>query len=77
MPLNLNNQGIESGQLFIYTHYGVTGNFKSLNSFVYQVTELLVKWLNRRSQRKSYNREGFKELIKQFEIAKPHIYHAL
>jgi len=21
MPLNLNNQGIESGQLFIYTYY--------------------------------------------------------
>ena len=49
---------------------------KSLISFVYQVTELLFKWLNRRSQRKSYNK-GFKELIKLFEIAKPRIYHAL
>src|SRR5450631_2258530 len=25
MPLNLNNQGIESGQLFIYTHKGLKG----------------------------------------------------
>jgi hypothetical protein len=23
MPLNLNNQGIESGQLFIYIHLGI------------------------------------------------------
>ena len=60
-----------------YNYYGVTGNYKSLNSFVYQVTELLFKWLNRRSQRKSYNWEGFKELIKYFGIAKPRIYHAL
>ena len=60
-----------------YNYYGVTGNFKSLNSFVYQVKELLFKWFNRRSQSKSYNREGFKELIQQFEIAKPRIYHAL
>jgi len=60
-----------------YNYYGVTGNYKSLNSFVYQVTELLFKWLNRRSQCKSYNWEGFKELIKYFGIAKPHICHAL
>ena len=60
-----------------YNYYGVTGNFKSLNSFVYQVTELLFKCFNRPSQSKSYNREGFEELIKQFEIAKPRIYHAL
>jgi RNA-directed DNA polymerase len=60
-----------------YNYYGVTGNSKSLNSFVYQVIGLLFKWLNRRSQRKSYKWEGFMELIKYFGIVKPRILHAL
>jgi len=59
-----------------YNYYGVTGNFQSLNSFVYQVKGLFFKWLNGRSQRKSYNWKGFKELVKCFEIAKPRILHA-
>jgi len=59
-----------------YNYYGVTGNFQSLNSVVYQVKGLFFKWLNRRSQRKSYNWEGFKELVNCFEIAKPRILHA-
>lgn len=59
-----------------YNYYGVTGNFQSLNSFVYQVKGLFFKWLNMRSQRKSYNWKGFKELIKNFELAKPRILHA-
>jgi len=59
-----------------YNYYGVTGNFQSLNSFVYQVKGLFFKWLNERSQRKSYNWKGYKELVKCFEIAKPRILHA-
>jgi len=58
-----------------YNYYGVRGNYKSLNSFVYRVWQLLYKWLNRRSQRKSYNVEGFKALVKDFEILKPRICH--
>jgi len=60
-----------------YNYFGVTGNFQSLNSFVYQVKGLFFKWLNERSQRKSYNWKGFKELVKCFEIAKPRILHAI
>jgi hypothetical protein len=32
-----------------------------------------MKFLNRRSQRKSYNWAGFKQLMEQFGIAKPYI----
>jgi RNA-directed DNA polymerase len=59
-----------------YSYYGVTGNFQSLNDFVFRVIGLLFKWLNRRSQRKSYNWTGFGALIKHFRIAKPRILHA-
>jgi group II intron reverse transcriptase/maturase len=58
-----------------YNHYGIRGNYKRLNSFLYHITQALFKWLNRRSQRKSYNWKGFKALIKDFGIAQPRICH--
>jgi len=58
-----------------YNYYGIRGNYKSLKSFVYQLTKLLFKRLNRRSQRRSYNWKGFNEMIKLFKIAKPRIVH--
>ncbi|MBF8278381.1 MAG: group intron reverse transcriptase/maturase [Candidatus Brocadiaceae bacterium] len=59
-----------------YNYYGVTGNYQSLSSFVYQIIGLFFKWLNRRSQRKSYIWKSFKELVNYFGIAKPRILHA-
>ncbi len=56
-----------------YNYYGVRGNYDSLASFFYHAIKLLFKWLNRRSQRKSYTWTGFKELLKHFGIAKPRI----
>ncbi|MFQ5633626.1 MAG: group II intron reverse transcriptase/maturase, partial [bacterium] len=38
-----------------YNYYGVIGNFASLKAFFYQAKRILKKWLNRRSQKKSYN----------------------
>jgi len=67
---------LNSKLLGYYNYYGVTGNFESLNRFVYQVKGLLFKGLNERSQRLSYNWKGFKELVKYFGIAKPRILHA-
>ena len=58
-----------------YQFYGIRGNSKSLSSFAYRVGQLFYKWLNRRSQRKSYNVVGFKALIKDFELIKPRICH--
>ncbi len=58
-----------------YNYYGVRGNYKSLNHFVYRVWQLLYKWLNRCSQRKSYNIKGFKALVNDFGIARPRICH--
>lgn len=59
-----------------YNYYGIRGNYKKLSTFVYHVTQAFFKWLNRRSQRKSYNWRGFKDLVKDFGIAQPRICHA-
>lgn len=56
-----------------YNYYGVRGNYDSLASFFYHAMNILFKWLNRRSQRKSYKWVGFAELLKHFRIAKPRI----
>ena len=59
-----------------YHYYGIRGNFDSIDDFFYQVTRMLYRQLNRRSQRRSYNWKGFAELIKVFKLARPHICHS-
>ena len=56
-----------------YNYYGITDNIISLKRYRQEVTSLLYKWLNRRSQRKSYNSEEFSQLLKIFELPEPKI----
>jgi len=56
-----------------YNYYGIIGNYRSLHEFWRQAQEILFKWLNRRSQRQSYNKRGFYALLKHFEIPQPRI----
>jgi len=61
-----------------YHYYGVTDNTKSLERFRHMVVGLLYKWLNRRSQKKSYCWAGFdKGLLAIFPIVQPKIYVSL
>ena len=56
-----------------YNYFGVYSNLSSLNTFYLYAVRALWKYLNRRSQRKSYNWVGFNQLMEQFNIAKPRI----
>jgi len=56
-----------------YNYYGLAGNSKALGSFFYWAKVNLLKWLNRRSQRKSYTWQAFNDLIKHLNLAKPRI----
>jgi len=56
-----------------FNYYGVHGNIRSLEYFYYQVIRQIWKYLNRRSQRKSYNWDGFRQLLIQFGVVRPHI----
>ena len=44
-------------------YYAITDNSAMCYSFRYQVTRLLYKWLNRQSQRRSYNWERFNDAL--------------
>jgi len=57
-----------------YRYYGITDNSKMLDNFRYRVIKMMFKVLNRRSQRKSYNKDKFEQLLKKYPIVKPKIY---
>jgi len=57
-----------------YQYYGVTDNTREVKNFLSQTKWLLFKWLNRRSQRRSYTIETFyKGLLQTFPLIEPSI----
>jgi RNA-directed DNA polymerase len=58
-----------------YNYYGIRGNYGSLQDFLYQAKRILIRTLNCRSQRRSYNWKGFAALIKVFKLPKPRVCH--
>ena len=55
-----------------YQYYGVTDNTKSVKSFQHIAKWTLFKWLNRRSQKRSYTADAFfKGLLRTFPIIEP------
>ena len=57
-----------------YNYYGVTDNYQMIQRYYWAVVELLYKWLNRRSQRKSFSREKFYMYLKLNPLPSPKIY---
>jgi RNA-directed DNA polymerase len=54
-------------------YYGVTFNFASVSKFAWQVRRILFKWINRRSQRKSFTEEQFSKYLDSIKFPKPKI----
>ena len=60
-----------------FRYYGVSFNTRALAVFVHQATRILYKWLNRRSQRRSFNWTTFAQFIAANPLPRPVIYHSL
>jgi RNA-directed DNA polymerase len=58
-------------------YYGVSHNFSKVNIFILKVKRILFKWLNRRSQRKSFIWEKFQMLLDRINFPKAKICHKL
>jgi len=56
-----------------YNYYGVSGNSNGLKEFFNEAMGTLWKWLNRRSQRRSFTRQGFDDLLEHFQVPRPRI----
>jgi RNA-directed DNA polymerase len=57
-----------------YHYYGVSENSISISNFHWKVTELIFKWLNRRSQKNSFNWEEFNKYLVKYPLPRPKIY---
>ena len=55
-------------------YYGVTDNLKVVSDFIDECERLLFKWLNRRSQRRSFNWDKFKLFLKKYPLPRAKLY---
>jgi hypothetical protein len=58
-------------------YYGVSYNVRAVHTFLVKATRILYKWLNRRSQRRSFNWEQFTLFIKANPLPRARVCHAL
>ena len=58
-------------------YYGVSHNIGKVNTFLFEATRIMYKWLNRRSQRKSFTWEQFRLYMKGNPLPKGKIVHKL
>jgi len=56
-----------------FNYYGVIGNSKGLSEFYGTSLRTLFKWMNRRSQRRSFNWEEFKKKMTWYGLIKPRV----
>ena len=56
-----------------YNYYCITDNSQTVNDFKEKIEILLFKWLNRRSQRKSFTWDKFRLFLQMFPLPKPRI----
>ena len=60
-----------------YQYYGISGNYAGINRYYRIAVRMAFKWLNRRSQRKSFNWEQFAAYLEKYPLPKPRIMHRL
>lgn len=56
-----------------FNYYGLTDNYRALKEYRDKTIRLVFKWLNRRSQRKSFTWDKYKLFLKQCNLPKPRI----
>jgi hypothetical protein len=57
-----------------YRYYGITDNSTMIEKFRVEIIKLIFKWLNRRSQRRSFTFEKFNNCLKYNFLPRPKIY---
>jgi len=60
-----------------YRYYGISGNMSEMKAFHWCTIKLTFKWVNRRSQRKSYSWAQFLKYIKHNPLPVPKIYYSI
>ena len=56
-----------------WNYYGVRGNYENLCRLYRHCKRALIKWLNRRSQKRSYTVQGAQEMLLHYNLPEPRI----
>lgn len=59
-----------------YQYYGVSGNFADIKTYYHHTRQMAYKWLNRRSQKKSWNWKQFDDYTKRYPLPQPKLTYA-
>lgn len=74
MPLEQLIKAVNAKLRGHYQYYGVTDNTREVKNFQMQTKWILYKWLNRRSQKRSYTMDTFfRGLLRTFPLLEPSI----
>ena len=57
-----------------YRYYGITDNSRMLSKYLFEVTKIIFKWMNRRSQKRSFDYEKFNKYLRVNPLPTPKIY---
>ena len=60
-----------------FQYYGISGNSRAIERYHYVTKRLVFKWVNRRSQKASFNWEGFTAYLEHYPLPEPRIVHHL
>jgi group II intron reverse transcriptase/maturase len=74
MCIQLIMKELKSKLIGHYRYYGITDNSKMISNFYHEVRRLLFKWLNRRSQKSSYDWNKFLLFLTVNPLPEPKIY---
>ncbi|MCY4644983.1 MAG: group II intron reverse transcriptase/maturase [Bacteriovoracales bacterium] len=58
-------------------YYGVSFNSQEVRNFVYRAVGLFYKWMNRRSQKRSFSWDSFGRFLKIYPPPKPIVHHRM
>lgn len=59
-----------------YAYYGITGNFRCLNSFLWEVQTVWRKWLERRTRGHRLTWERFSRLLQRYPLPAARVVHS-
>ena len=76
LPVRLQQQALCRKLMGHNQYYGITGNYRALSKFYWEVHKVWRTWLNRRSQRAKMTWERFNRLLTRYPLPAPRIAHS-
>ena len=58
-----------------FQYFGVSGNYRGISKYYSRVLSITLKWLNRRSRKKSFSWKTYGKYLERHPLPKPKIHH--